>query len=54
MLLAPFHQIHFLNMPLDINLFRTDRGGNPDVVRESQRRRFKPPEAVDEVWLLIQ
>jgi len=24
---------------LDINLFRVDKGGNPDIVRESQRRR---------------
>ena len=25
--------------PLDINIFRKEKGGNPDVVRESQRRR---------------
>ena len=25
--------------PLDINLFRTEKGGNPEIVRESQRRR---------------
>ncbi|CAM9424172.1 unnamed protein product, partial [Ectocarpus fasciculatus] len=36
-------------MPLDINLFREDRGGDPEKIRESQRRRFKPPEAVDEI-----
>lgn len=34
---------------LDINLFREDRGGNPDLVRESQRRRFKDVSLVDEV-----
>lgn len=34
---------------LDINLFRVDRGGNPDLVRESQKRRNKPVELVDEV-----
>eukprot|EP01006_Ploeotia_vitrea_P052393 TRINITY_DN67677_c2_g3_i1.p1 TRINITY_DN67677_c2_g3~~TRINITY_DN67677_c2_g3_i1.p1 ORF type:complete len:478 (+),score=82.26 TRINITY_DN67677_c2_g3_i1:65-1498(+) len=34
---------------LDILLFREDKGGNPDLVRESQRRRCKPVEIVDEV-----
>lgn len=34
---------------LDINLFREDRGGNPELVRESQRRRFKDVSLVDEV-----
>ena len=36
-------------MPLDIRLFRAHEGGNPEVIRESQRRRFKPVEAVDEI-----
>eukprot|EP00741_Cyanophora_paradoxa_P012421 tig00020610_g12000.t1 len=39
---------------LDINLFRPEKGGNPDLVRESQRRRFKPVEHVDEVIELDQ
>eukprot|EP00976_Prorocentrum_cordatum_P034870 708794-Prorocentrum_minimum.AAC.3 len=34
---------------LDINLFRVEKGGNPDIVRESQRRRYAPVEAVDKV-----
>ncbi|MQL95271.1 hypothetical protein Taro_027937 [Colocasia esculenta] len=34
---------------LDINLFREEKGGNPDAVRESQRRRFASVEVVDEV-----
>ncbi|WVZ55851.1 hypothetical protein U9M48_006457 [Paspalum notatum var. saurae] len=39
---------------LDINLFRTDKGGNPDLIRESQRKRSDPDkpgavELVDEV-----
>lgn len=34
---------------LDINLFREDRGGNPELVRESQRRRFKDVKLVDKV-----
>jgi seryl-tRNA synthetase len=36
-------------MPLDINAFRTFAGGNPDELRESQRRRFKPVEMIDEI-----
>eukprot|EP00002_Diphylleia_rotans_P009963 TRINITY_DN2032_c0_g2_i1.p1 TRINITY_DN2032_c0_g2~~TRINITY_DN2032_c0_g2_i1.p1 ORF type:complete len:470 (-),score=133.87 TRINITY_DN2032_c0_g2_i1:115-1524(-) len=34
---------------LDINLFREDKGGNLEILRESQRRRFAPVEWVDEV-----
>lgn len=34
---------------LDINLFRADRSGNPDLIRESQRRRNAKVELVDEV-----
>jgi len=37
---------------LDINLFRTDKGGNPDLVRESQRRRYARVEDVDDVIAL--
>lgn len=36
-------------MPIDINLLRADRGGDPDLVRESQRRRFASVELVDQV-----
>ncbi|KAK4042904.1 hypothetical protein C8A01DRAFT_44120 [Parachaetomium inaequale] len=34
---------------LDVNDFIVERGGNPDKIRESQRKRFAPVEAVDEV-----
>lgn len=34
---------------LDINLFREDKGNNPEIIRESQRRRFASVELVDEV-----
>lgn len=37
---------------LDINLFREDKGGNPELVRESQRRRFKDVSLVDQVLTL--
>ncbi|GER48604.1 serine--tRNA ligase [Striga asiatica] len=34
---------------LDINLFREEKGGNPEKIRESQRRRFANVDLVDEV-----
>jgi seryl-tRNA synthetase len=34
---------------LDINDFIVARGGNPDKIKESQRRRGKPVEIVDQV-----
>ncbi|ORX56935.1 seryl-tRNA synthetase [Hesseltinella vesiculosa] len=34
---------------LDINLLLEDRGGNPEIVKESQRRRGAPVEIVDEI-----
>lgn len=36
-------------MPLDINFFREAQGGRPDLIRESQRKRFAPVEIVDEI-----
>lgn len=37
---------------LDINLLLEDRGGNPEIVKESQRRRGAPVEIVDEIIAL--
>jgi seryl-tRNA synthetase len=34
---------------LDFNDFVVDRGGDPAKIKESQRRRFAPESAVDEV-----
>ncbi|RYR04811.1 hypothetical protein Ahy_B06g084586 isoform C [Arachis hypogaea] len=34
---------------LDINLFREEKGHNPELIRESQRRRFASVELVDDV-----
>lgn len=34
---------------LDINLFREEKGFDPEKVRESQRRRFASVELVDEI-----
>ncbi|XP_057519210.1 serine--tRNA ligase-like [Amaranthus tricolor] len=39
---------------LDINLFREDKGGNPEMIRESQRRRFADVAIVDEIIQLDQ
>lgn len=38
-----------IHIDMDINAFREDKGGNPEMVRESQRRRFAPVEDVDAV-----
>lgn len=34
-------------MVLDLDLFRTDKGGDPAMVRDMQRKRFKDPALVD-------
>ena len=39
-------------MPIDIVLLREAQGGNPELVKESQRRRYKKVEQVDEVIAL--
>jgi len=36
-------------MPIDINLLRTDRGGDPEKVRASQRKRFADETLVDQI-----
>ncbi|XP_033008389.1 serine--tRNA ligase, cytoplasmic [Lacerta agilis] len=36
-------------MVLDLDLFRADKGGDPELVRETQRKRFKDPALVDEL-----
>ncbi|EDN90788.1 hypothetical protein SS1G_00188 [Sclerotinia sclerotiorum 1980 UF-70] len=39
---------------LDVNDFITERGGNPQAIKDSQRRRYAPEEAVDEVIALYE
>lgn len=34
---------------LDIDLLRADKGGQPNLVKESQRKRYKNEELVDRV-----
>lgn len=34
---------------LDVNDFIAERGGNPQKIKDSQRRRYAPEEVVDEV-----
>lgn len=36
-------------MVLDLDLLREDRGGDPEKVRENQRKRFKDPAMVDKI-----
>ena len=36
-------------MSLDINIFRTEKGGNPDMVKESVKKRFGDVAVVDNV-----
>lgn len=36
-------------MVLDIDLFRTDRGHDPQIIRDSQKKRYKRVELVDDV-----
>ena len=36
-------------MVLDIDLFRQNKGGSPDQIRENQVKRFKDPNLVDKV-----
>lgn len=39
---------------LDVLDFITERGGDPERIRESQRRRYAPVEVVDEVIALFE
>ena len=39
---------------LDVEDFIAERGGNPELIRESQRRRGDPVELVDEIIALWQ
>lgn len=39
---------------LDVNDFIAERGGNPEAIRESQRKRFAPVEVVDEVIAMFE
>lgn len=36
-------------MVLDLDLFRTDKGGDPEAIRETQRKRFKDVTLVDKL-----
>jgi len=36
-------------MPLDIQMFRIHLGGNPDAIKESQKKRFANVELIDEI-----
>ena len=36
-------------MVLDIELFRSEKGGDPEKIKENQRKRFKDEGVVDQV-----
>lgn len=36
-------------MVLDLDLFRSDKGGDPEIVRETQAKRFKDVSLVDKL-----
>ena len=38
-----------LKMVLDVDLFRADKGGDPEKIRENQRKRFKDVKLVDTI-----
>ena len=41
-----------LRKMLDLNLFQVEKGGNPELIRESQRRRGASVELVDKIIAL--
>jgi len=56
-----FFALHFCSQThhnpttmLDINLFLEERGGEPELIRESQRRRHESVEIVDEIIALYE
>ena len=48
-----FHSLgpleHKIKMVLDLDLFRSDKGGNPDAIRDNQKKRFKDLALVETV-----
>lgn len=40
---------NYSKMVLDMDLFREEKGGNPELIRESQRKRYKDVTLVDRV-----
>jgi len=48
------HNTGIRNTMLDVFDFIVEKGGNPEKIKESQRRRYAPEEAVDEVIALYE
>ena len=40
-------------MGIDINLFRSEKGNDPEKIKEIEKKRFKGKEAVDRVDLIV-
>jgi len=41
-------------MGLDINLFRKEKGGDPELIRESERKRGRKPEELKRVDEIVE
>jgi seryl-tRNA synthetase len=41
-------------MGIDINLFRKEKGGDPEKIKEIQRKRYKPQEEIDRVDKIVE
>ncbi len=41
-------------MGLDINLFRKEKGGDPEIVRESERKRGRNPDELKRVDQIVE
>lgn len=41
-------------MGLDINLFRQDRGNDPEKIKDIQKKRFKPQAEIDRVDTIVE
>ncbi|XMA12405.1 hypothetical protein WAI453_005196 [Rhynchosporium graminicola] len=50
----PLERTERINIMLDVLDFIKEKGGNPEKIKESQRRRFAPEEVVDEVIALYE
>lgn len=44
-----FVLIDYFRMVLDIDLFREEKGGDPELIRDSQRKRYKDVKLVDDI-----
>lgn len=46
------HRIASLAMVLSLDLFRKDKGGDPEIIKKSETDRYKDPRVVDKIIVL--